>query len=204
MPKTYEALPHWNGNLLSAVDIETTGTDVSKHEVIQIAIVPLGVDYFQAKGIKPFVTYVRPEGELDPQATAVHGIDEDVLALAPSKERVIDRLVEWANNLDLVFDRRLLMLAHNSTFENRFLVNFLGQDLYYQIFNANNRDSQFLAIGINDIAVAQGKRPPFESVSMKWLCTHFGVVNPKAHDAYYDAVACADVYRHLLMTDVLL
>lgn len=204
MPSKYAALPHWNGNLLCAVDIETTGTDVERHEVIQIAIVPLGVDYGPAKGLKPFVTYVRPEGECDPEATAVHGIAPETLALAPSKERVIDRLIKWVNDLDLVFDRRLLMLAHNGTFENRFLNRFLGQDLYYQIFNANSRDSMFLAVGINDLAVSQGKRPPFERVNMEWLCTHFGITNPKAHDAYFDALACAAVYRELLKVDVIL
>lgn len=203
MPSKYDALPHWNGNLVCAVDIETTGTDVDKHEIIQIAIVPLGVDYRPAKGLKPFVTYVQPQGGIDPEAALVHGIDPSVLACAPNKERVIDRLISWVNGLDLVFDRRLLMLAHNSTFENRMLVRFLGSDLYYKIFNAANRDSMFLAIGINDHAVRHGRKPPFERVSMEWLAPYFGIENPKSHDAYFDAIACAELYGKLLDMDIL-
>lgn len=204
MPEKYKPLPHWHGNLLCAIDLETTGIDLATSEVVQIAIVPLGQDLRPAPNLDPFVSYVQPESGSDPDAALVHGIPEEVLALAPSRSRVIDRLIKWVNSLGLVFDRRLMMLAHNGCFENRFLNKFLGTDLYNQIFNANSRDSMFLAIGINDLAVAQGKQPPFERVNMSWLCNHFNITNPKAHDAYFDALACAELYRKLLQMDVLL
>lgn len=204
MPTNYNPLPHWNANLLCAVDIETSGTDVETREVIQLAIVPLNFDYTPLKTIKHFNTLVRPEKGLDPEATKVHGLSADVLAMAPKKERVVDRLIDWFNSIEMVFDRRLIMLAHNSSFETKWMNRFLGLPLYEKIFNPTTRDSMSLALGINDIAMHRGRTMPFEKVSMGWLCNYFGVVNPKAHDAYYDAIACAAVYKNLLETDVML
>ncbi len=204
MPTNYSPLPLWNGNLLCAVDIETSGTDVETHEVVQLAIVPLNFDYTPLKTIKPFNKLICPVGDLDPGSTKVHGLTSEMLSLAPPKERVIDRLLDWVNSLELVFDRRLIILAHNSSFEIKWVNRFLGLPLYEKIFNAATRDSMTLALGINDIAAHRGRKPPFEKVSLPWLCNHFGIVNPKAHDAYYDAVACAAVYKKLLETDVLL
>jgi len=206
VPRNYDSLPNTHGNLVCAIDIETTGSDVEKHEIIQVAIVPLDIDFTPLKSLRPFVSYVRPERpeDADPEATCVHGIEIPTLCHAPSGERVIDRITEWVNDLELAYDRRLIMLAHNASFEHRFLVRFLGNDLYYNIFNANTRDSQVLALGINDLAVARGRKPPFERCSMGWLGKHFGIVNAHHHDAYHDAVACAALYRELLKTDVVL
>ncbi len=95
------------------------------------------------------------------------------------------------------------MLAHNGAFEFRWLISFLGQKLFYDIFNAQSRDSMTLAIALNDMAVNRGDRLMFERVSLEWLCTHFGIKNERAHDAYYDALACAQVYRKLLSTEFL-
>lgn len=186
------------------MDIETSGTNVETHEVVQLAIVPLNFDYTPLKTIKPFNKLICPVGDLDPGSTKVHGLTSEMLSLAPPKERVIDRLLDWVNSLELVFDRRLIILAHNSSFEIKWVNRFLGLPLYEKIFNAATRDSMTLALGINDIAAHRGRKPPFEKVSLPWLCNHFGIVNPKAHDAYYDAVACAAVYKKLLETDVLL
>jgi DNA polymerase III epsilon subunit-like protein len=204
MPSNYDPLPLWNGNLLCSIDIETSGKDPETHEIVQLAIVPLNWDYTPLKKIKAFNHLICPAGELDPESTKVHGLTMDILSLAPPKERVIDRLITWVNSIDLVFDRRLIMLAHNSSFEIKWLNKFLTLKTYESMFNAATRDSMTLALGINDIAAQRGRRPPFERVSLPWLCTHFGVTNHKAHDAYYDALACAKVYKHLLNTDILL
>lgn len=206
MPKNYQALPQFHGNLICAIDIETTGADVKLHDIIQLAVVPLDHNYEPLTTIPAFTSYMRPlrPENADPEATRVHNIDLDSLAVAPTAERVIDRWIEWVNRIELAFDRRLIMLAHNSAFEHRFLIKLLGDKLYYTLFNANTRDSLTLALGINDMAVQQGKAPPFERCNMGWLCNHFGIDNPKAHDAYHDAIACAKLYQALLKVDVIL
>lgn len=61
-----------------------------------------------------------------------------------------------------------------------------------------------MALGINDLAYARGSKIPFPRVGLTNLCEYLGVPNERAHDAYYDSVACAEVYRKLLATDVIL
>lgn len=205
MPEKYTPHPLWHGNLLCSIDLETTGVDPSNGaEVCQVAIIPLEKDYTPSKTIRHFVRFVRPENAPDPEATAVHGIDSAKLAVAPTRERVIDDLVEWVENIELAYQRRLLMLAHNASFEIRFLQAMLGVPLYDKLFNPAFRDSMATAITINDMAAWQGKKAPFERVSLPWLCDYFEVTNSLAHDAYYDALACAEVYRKLMAMDVLL
>lgn len=56
-------------------DLETTGTDLSKDRIVEIALVRVDVDGTQER----FQSRVNPEMPIPPGATAVHGIrDEDV------------------------------------------------------------------------------------------------------------------------------
>lgn len=207
MPKNYTTQPHWHGNMLAAIDFETTGGDENKHEIIQIAIVPLGLDYEPLSTIQPFYTSIAPmHPELaDPGATAVHGINlDDLMVYAPSHDQVEDMLIRWVADLELAYERRIIPLAHNWSFECRFMQKWLGFDLFQKMFQVSARDPMVVATAINDMAFLRGRRAPFERVSNGWLCEHFGIVNEHAHDALYDCYATAKVYKKLLETDLIL
>lgn len=207
MPKHYSSLPQHNGNLICAVDIETTGADPFTHEIIQVAFVPLDTNYEMLKGVRPFYTDVRPLSPetADPAATRVHGLGMDELVThAPHPDRVLEKFEKWVEDLELAFDRKLIMLAHNGSFEVKFLERWFGPAFFNKAFNACSRDSMLAAIAVNDHAVFHGRRPPFERVSLPWLCEHFGINNPKAHDAFADATAGALVYRNILQMDILI
>ena len=124
MVKVYSGLVHLNGNLMAAVDLETTGTQPGYHEIIQIAILPLDSEFKPLEGVRPFYTNIRPnhpERET-PAATQKHKISMSELLLhAPSSERVQDWLVEWWEVLDLPYQKGLVPLAHNWAFESGFL-----------------------------------------------------------------------------------
>jgi DNA polymerase III epsilon subunit-like protein len=207
MPKHYSALPQHNGNLICAVDIETTGADSDKHEIIQVAFVPLNTEYEMLDTVRPFYMDVKPltPETAEPAATRVHGLDlDDLVATAPHPDRVLEKFYKWYTDLELAFERKLIMLAHNASFENKFLNKWFGPEYYEKVFNACTRDSMEAAITVNDHAVRHGRRPPFERTSLPWLCEHFGINNPKAHDAFADATAGALVYRNILDMDMLL
>lgn len=207
MPKNYTCAPHMNGNLLCAIDFETTGADVDRHEIIQLAIVPLDDQFNPIKSLKPFYTTIapmRPE-TADVGASAVHGLSIDDLILhSPSQDRAADMLVEWYDRLDLAFDRRIVPLAHNWAFECRFLFRWLGHEQTNRMFLSTARDPMVVATSHNDIAYLRGTRPPYDRVSNGWLCSHFGIENAHAHDALSDCYATAKVYRRLLQEDILL
>lgn len=206
MRKIYSGMPHLNGHLLAAIDFETSGSRAGYHEPIQVAIVPLNSDLRPLESIRPFYTNIRPmfPERAEPEATRVHKLDIHELcqhALEPDK--VQDLLVEWFNSLDLPHQKVLVPLAHNWAFEYGFLGGWLGVKLRDRMFHAHARDAMVYAVGLNDKAYFQGETPPFNApLSLTALAKHFGIVNPRPHDAFCDCLTEAEVYRHLLTMDV--
>lgn len=205
MTKIYNGLVHLNGNLMAAVDFETTGRRPGYHEIIQIAVVPLNSDLRPAKDITPFYTTVKPlfPERQEKQSGWVHGLDmNDLLLHAPEPERVQDLWMEWFARLELPFRKVIVPLAHNSPFESSFMKAFLGVDRTDEIFHSHYRDSMIYAIGLNDKSAFAGEPLPFNSVGLKSMCKTLGIINARPHDAYADAVAEAEVYRALLHMDL--
>ena len=207
MPKHYSTLPQFNAHLPCAVDLETTGTDPTIHEIIQFGFVPLDMDYTAHKVLPPFYITVAPDHpELAmAAATRVHGLDlDDLVKHSPSQSQALEMFDEWYERLDLAFQRKLIMFAHNASFEQKFLLAWLGQERYDSVFAPQTRDSMTLALAINDVAIQRGSQVPFERVSLGWLSDHLGINNARPHDAYADATAGALVYRELIKMDVIL
>lgn len=206
MTKTYSSLVHLNGNLLAAVDLETTGRRAGYHEIIQIAVVPLSSDIRPLAGVTPFYTTMKP---LYPQraersATRVHGLPIDELALhAPPPDKVADLIVEWFGRLDLPFEKCLVPLAHNWAFESAFLKAWLGLELAGRVFHSHARDAMLYALSLNDKAAFAGEPCPFNHVGLPSLCGKLKIHNPRPHDTLCDAIAEAEVYRVLLHLEVL-
>lgn len=206
MVKTYSGLVHLNGSPLAAVDLETTGRRAEYHEIIQIAVVLLNSDLRPLEGVKPFYHNVRPEHpeRQETQAGYVHGIDINELVLhAPPKGRVQDLLREWFNRLDLPFGKNLVPLAHNWAFESSFLKAWWGIEDTDRIFSPVARDSMITANMMNDRSAFKGEKAPFNAVNLPYLAHHFGIPHERAHDALNDCITEAEVYRSLLLMDLL-
>ena len=199
--KTYSSLMHLNGNLMVAIDFETTGLTPGYHEIIQVGAVPLDSDFQPSTEIRPFYHNIAPE---HPERAArgaltINGLDlADLMLNAPSKDKVADLFVEWFEALDLPATKNLVPLAHNWTFEKSFGLAWLGEELWNHIFHYHARDGMVLALGIKDRAAFASEPDPFPRVSLSALCKILNIVNENQHDALGDAVAEAKVYRALL------
>ena len=205
MSKVYPGMDHLYGNVLAAVDVETTGRRASYHEIIQIAVVPLDGDIRPMEGVRPFYTVVAPlhPERADRKSTKVHGLNVEELAISgPHPQRVQEMLIEWWNKLDLPVGKCLVPLAHNWAFESSFFKAWLGVDLTSELFHSNARDAMLYALSINDRAAFEGHRPPFRRVNLESLCRHFKVTNDRPHDAMADSLAEAEVYRAMLTTNL--
>ena len=227
----YPCWPVQNGNLLAAIDLETSGTlsnnltvdgdddwythiDGKKviripgyHEIIQIAVIPITPEFDRYRGMDPFIRQIAPDfpERADPDASKVHGLDVKYLAEnARSQDETVDDFINWFNNLDLAYERKLIPIAHNWQFESTFLKPWLGCELFDRIFQANACDSMAAANFLRYMAHMQGRPVPFDKVSLEYLCKHFGITNPKPHDAYYDALCGARLFGKLCKMDVML
>ena len=199
--KTYSSLVHLNGNLMAAIDFETTGLEPGYHEIIQVAVVPLNSDLLPNPEIRPFYHNIAPK---HPQRAAkgalqINGHDlADLMLNAPSSEKVADLLVEWFEALDLPATKKLVPLAHNWVFEKTFGQAWLGSELFGHMFHFLPRDGMALALAIKDRAAFASEPDPFDKVSLNQLCKKLHVVNENPHDALGDAIAEAKVYRALV------
>ena len=200
-PKLYDSLEKYGGNLMAAIDLETTGVRAGYNEIIQIAVVPLDTDMKPLADVRPFYTVVKPNHpeRTSQSATAKHGLSiGDLFTTAPDSEKIVDVLCEWFEGLRLPMNRSIIPLAHNWAFESSFLQAWLGVELKDKIFHAHARDSMITAIAINDKAVFAGDPAPFGRVSLATLCRYFKIVNLNPHDALSDCLAEAELYRELL------
>ncbi len=198
---SYQQLANLNGNVMAAVDIETTGRIPGWHEIIQIAIVPLTSELRPIEGVSPFYRLIKPAypERAEKRALEVSGLSiELIMDTALDSFAIAERLDEWFNRLELPFERRLEPLAHNWAYEKGFLTDWLGVEDVDHYFHFHPRDTMQTAIFLNDYACFSGGLPPFRAVGLSDLCRQLGIVNEKAHDALADSVACAEVYRRLL------
>ncbi len=75
---------------LVVLDLEATGLDIPKHEVIQIAAIR--IDKNSLAEVSRFSSYVKPTAwvDRDPAAMAVNRISYDMVASAPDLQKVLE------------------------------------------------------------------------------------------------------------------
>ena len=82
---------------LAFFDLETTGINTQSDRIIEIAVVkclPKGI-------VREFQYRINPEIPIPPSATAVHGITDADVALAPTFAQIAARLLQFLDGCDL-------------------------------------------------------------------------------------------------------
>ena len=197
----HNSLSHLNGNIMCAVDVETTGRMAGYHDIIQIAVQPLDSMLEPLEGVRPFYTNIAPEypERAEHAAQAVHGLNLHTLKETSLDQwKIADLFDEWFQNLKLPFRKSIVPLAHNWAFEAGFLKAWLGIECMNEFFHPHPRDSMLLAISLNDMAVMRGDKPIYPSVGLGQMCKQLGIDIIQAHDALSDALAEAKLYQALL------
>jgi DNA polymerase III epsilon subunit-like protein len=194
---------HLNGNLLCAVDVETTGLDPAKHDVIQIAVLPLDSEIRPLKTVMPFYMNMQPKRpeNIDYQAMQVSKLDTlKIINMSIDPWKATDLFEEWFEKLNLPVGKKLMPLAHNWVFDRQFIMEWLGGPKSFEyFFHHHYRDSMTAALYLNDRAEQHVEKIPIPKVSLNYCGTVFRVPNAKAHDALQDCIQTAEVYRRMLM-----
>lgn len=201
-------MPNWNGRLLCAIDIETTGLDPETSDIVQLAIVPLGSELepldFNISKVKPINIYLQPSKPLEEykrnpdlavaykaiEAADQYGIPFSVFA---------DQFVEiWFAGVQRAGYRQILPLAHNWRFDGGFLCHKLGQKNYDYVFSPHFRDTMVIGSFLNDVASIMREEYPFPKLGLNSMTTHLGLERYATHDALEDALFCARLYGVML------
>lgn len=201
------SMVHWNGNMICAIDTETTGLDPAYHEIWQIAILPLDADFNIRRDVIPFYINIAPEypERIDPEAIKVSRVSRAEIMKGHDREKAKDLLEDWKNKLGLPVTKfgspcKIIPLGQNYFFDMPFLKHWLGISLYDSIFHYHPRDTMATAIYLNDRAACHAEEVPFSKVGLTWLARKLGVeMNAsRAHDALSDCQVTAGVYKALV------
>lgn len=94
------------------LDVETTGLDVLRDEIIELAMVPftysLEGQIFEV--LEPFQSFSQPSRPISPEITVLTGITDTMVAGASIDLEAVNALVS----------RSSLIIAHNAAFDRRF------------------------------------------------------------------------------------
>ncbi len=179
-------------NIFAAIDLETTGLDPARAEVIDIAIVPLNPDFTISTDIPEFSCRIRTE---HPERAEHLAMETNHLNPAEGEaiKDVRAELVQWAMENGIT---TITPLAHNLAFDMAFMKAAFPE--FSRIFTHHGRDSMRLALSMNDVFAMQESEGHFNSVSLQSLKLALGVEGDVQHNALEDARDTAHVYRKLM------
>ncbi len=155
---------------LAFLDLETTGFDPSRDEIIEAAVlIARG-----AEVVERWSTLVRPVRPIPHETSALTGIDDALVAGAPPVERALGDLVKAVGSRPIV--------AHNVSFDRAFLEHALGP---------------FRLAGpwVDSLDVTRIALPRLRSHRLTDLARAFGVSSDADHRAADDTEALFRVWR---------
>lgn len=193
---------HLNGNLLVAIDTETTGLIAGFHDILQLALVPVSPDLTPSREYMPFNMIIqpkRPENADDTAGKVSKTRLVDAITNGIEAWTAVDRFRDWFESLRLPPGKKIVPLGANFQFDHSFLLDFFGGPLSYdEFFRSDYRDVQKAALFINDVADFMSEKIPFPKVKLTYLCSCLKIPHPNAHDAVADCCATIEVYRRLM------
>ena len=95
---------------MAFLDLETTGVNIQEDRIVEIGILRIG----PSGAVETWETLVHPGRPIPPEATAVHGITDAMVAEAPPFAAIAETVDRWLEGCDLggfnarKFDRPLL------------------------------------------------------------------------------------------------
>jgi len=168
---------------LCFIDVETTGRFADKHDIVQLACIPI------VKGVKqkPFNEFCKPKNfdTIEDEAIAVHGISRSKMMTFQNQEDLLDHLVSYLSS----FNTRFIIAGFNVGFDKQFISH---------LFNKNGRSKDFFSlfdINIHDtLSRARSIKNQIHSENMKLeTLAKYWNIQIKAHDAISDIEATIEV-----------
>lgn len=176
---------------LAFVDVETTGLNPGKHELIELGLVLVrqvpkegkGPDLEIIEEIDWKIIPTRLE-DADPQSLVINGYTPEKWLFAFDLKKVMEQFAEKT--------RGASMVAHNVPFDLGFLEKAFEKSGVSNTMHYHRIDTISLALAkLYDV-------PEVEKFSLRALCEHFGIENKTAHTALSDARATFELFKKLL------
>lgn len=169
------------------VDVETTGLYSDKHDVVQLACIPI-VD-----GVRRdfFNEFSQPKNwdAIQDEAVRVHGITRERMKTFQTQEQLVEKLVAYLKS----FDTKFIIAGYNVDFDKRFIGDMFTkcgrpQD-FFSLFELHTHD-------VYKRVKTVKTHIKTENHKLETLAKHYGI-EIKAHDAYSDIAATIEVDKEV-------
>lgn len=169
------------------VDIESTGRFADKHDIIQLACIPI----INGKRQEPFNQFCKPISwnNIEQGAIDAHGISVERMKTFQDPEDMLDNFIKYVKSFGVKF----VISGFNVGFDKRFISSF---------FSRNGRESEFFSmfdLQVHDTySRAQSVKAKIGSENLKLvtLAKHYNI-QINAHEALSDIGATIEVDHHI-------
>lgn len=171
---------------LLALDVETTGLDARRDEIVSIGLVPLDLDRVRASASRHWI--VRPRRALAAESVTLHGITHSQVAAAPDLATILDELLAALAGQVLV--------VHCRDIERAFLAAALreriGEGLEFPVIDTMELEAR-LHRGKKPGLLDRLRRRPPVSIRLADARARYGLPRYRPHHALTDALATAEL-----------
>lgn len=162
-----------------AVDTETTGLNCMQNEIIEVG----AVRFRNWEPVAEFNTLIRPRCHIPYNITCLTGISDAMVAGKPRFAEIIDDLMSFIGDDDIV--------GHSVCFDLGFLSHG-GAPVY----TSGNQSVDTVRLARRLLK----KGTDVENHSLGTMCRYYGIINENAHRACDDARAAGILYKCLMET----
>ena len=173
-----------------AIDVETTGLDPARDEIVSIGVVPMDTACIRSSASRYWV--VRPRAELHPESVAIHAITHVQIAAAPDFGAILDEL------LPALAGR--VVVVHCREIERRFLdvalKARLGEGIEFPVIDTMELEARLHRRpppGL--LARLFGRKPAPVSIRLADSRERYNLPRYRAHHALTDALATAELLQ---------
>lgn len=159
-----------------AFDLETTGIQPKNDAVVEIG----AVRFNNGRPGETFCTLINPGRPIPPEASAVNGIMDDMVADKPGIETVLTELADFCGDLPLV--------AHNAPFDFKFLLAAVEK----------HRARAPKGVVLDSCQLARIVFPGMFNYKLGTLVRHFGFPSGTFHRAEEDSVYCGLLFARIV------
>jgi DNA polymerase-3 subunit epsilon len=175
---------------LVAIDVETTGLDPARDEIVSVGVVPMSTRCIRSSASRYWV--VRPRAELHPESVTVHGITHAQIEAAPDFGAILDELLPaLAGRVVVVHCREI-----ERSFLDLALKARLGEGIEFPVIDTMELEARVhRAPPPGFFARLLGRKPAPVSIRLAESRARYGLPRYRAHHALVDALATAELLQ---------
>ncbi|MFP5401261.1 MAG: 3'-5' exonuclease [Gammaproteobacteria bacterium] len=173
-----------------ALDVETTGLDPARDEIVSIGLVPMRARCIRSSVSRYWV--VRPRAELNPESVTIHAITHAQIEAAPDFGAIIDELLPaLAGQVVVVHCREIERAFLDLALKAR-----IGEGLEFPVIDTMELEARLhRRPPPGFFSRLFGRKPAPVSIRLADSRERYGLPRYRAHHALTDALATAELLQ---------